>query len=118
MPPIIPHIRSGRVRAVAVTTEKRAAVLPDVPTIAESGVPGYEYGTWYGLIAPAAVPGNIIDQINKAAVAVLKTPEVRQRYESQGLDPIPSTSAHYAAYLRSETDKWVKVVRDAKIELQ
>jgi tripartite-type tricarboxylate transporter receptor subunit TctC len=114
----LPHVKADRLRAIAVTSAKRAPTLPDAPTIAESGVPGYEYGTWYGLIAPAAVPGNIIDQINKAAVAVLKTPEVRQRYESQGLDPIPSTSAHYAAYLRSETDKWVKVVRDAKIELQ
>ncbi len=114
----LPHVRGERLRAIAVSSAKRASTLPEVPTIAESGVPGFDYSTWYGLIAPAGVPRAIIDQINKAAVAVLNTPEVRKRYVSQGLDPIPSTSAHYAAYLRSETEKWSKVVRDAKIELQ
>ena len=114
----LPHVKNGRLRAFGVTTAKRAKPLPDVPTIAESGVPGYEYGTWYGLVAPAGVPRAIISKLNKAAVAVLKTPEVQRLYESQGLDPIPSTSAHYAAHLRSETEKWTKVVRDAKISVE
>ena len=114
----LPHVKADRLRAFAVTSAKRAKTLPEVPTVAESGVPGYEYSTWYGLVAPAGVPRTIIDQLNKATVAVLKTPEIQQRYESQGLDPIPSTSAHYAAYLRSETEKWTKVVRAAKIPLQ
>jgi len=114
----LPHVKADRLRAFAVTSAKRAKPLPDVPTVAESGVPGYEYSTWYGLVAPAGVPRKIIDQLNKAAVAVLKTPEMQQRYESQGLDPIPSTSAHFAAHLRSETEKWTKAVRAAKIPLQ
>lgn len=81
-------------------------------------MPGYEHSTWYGLLAQAGVPRTIIDKLNKATVAMLKTPEIRQRYVSQGLDPIPSTSAHYAAYLRTETEKWTKVVRAAKVLLE
>ena len=114
----LPHVKANRLRAFGVTSAKRAPTLPDVPTVAEAGVPGYEYSTWYGLVAPAGVPRTIIDQLNKATIAVLNTSEVKQQYASQGLDPIPSTSAHYAAFLRSETEKWTKVVRAAKITLQ
>lgn len=108
---------NNRPGAFGVTTAKRAKTLPEVPTIAEAGVPGYEYGTWYGLVAPAGVPRTVISKLNKAAVTVLKTPEVQRLYESQGLDPIPSTSAHYATHLKSETEKWTKVVRAAKISV-
>jgi tripartite-type tricarboxylate transporter receptor subunit TctC len=101
-----------------VTSAKRTKALPAVPTVAESGVPGYEYSTWYGLLGPAGVPKPIIARLNKTTVAVLSTPEVQQKYLAQGVDPIPSTSAHYSAYLKSETAKWTKVVRAAKIPLQ
>jgi tripartite-type tricarboxylate transporter receptor subunit TctC len=114
----LPHVKADRLRAFAVTSAKRAPTLPEVPTVAESGVPGYEYSTWYGLVAPAGVPRTIIERLNKATVAVLNIPETRQIYVSQGLDPIPSTVAHYAAYLRSETEKWTKAARAAKIQLQ
>jgi tripartite-type tricarboxylate transporter receptor subunit TctC len=114
----LPHVSADRLRAFAVTSAQRTKALPAVPTVAESGVPGYEYTTWYGLVAPAGVPRRIIDQLNKAAVAVLNTSATRQRYQNQGMDPIPSTSAHYAAHLKSETEKWTKVVRAAKIEQQ
>jgi tripartite-type tricarboxylate transporter receptor subunit TctC len=111
-------VKAERLRAFAVTSLKRAATLPEVPTVAESGVPGYEYSTWYGLLSPAGVPRAIVNRLNKETVAALNNPEIRQRYLSQGVDPIPSTSAHYAAYLKSETDKWSKVIRAAKIPLQ
>ena len=114
----LPHVKSDRLRAFAVTSVKRTRALPEVPTVAESGVPGYEYSTWYGLLAPAGTPRARIDQLNKATVAVLNTPETRRKYESQGVDAIPSTPARYAAYLKSETEKWTKVVRAAKIPLQ
>jgi len=114
----LPHVKAERLRAFAVTSAKRTRTLPEVPTVAESGTPGYEYSTWYGLLAPAGVPRPLIARLNKATVAVLKSPETRQRYENQGMDAIPSTSAHYAAYLKSETDKWTKVVRAAKIPQQ
>jgi len=114
----LPHVKANRLRAFAVTSLKRANALPEVPTVAEAGVPGYEYSTWYGLLAPAGVQRAIVDRLNKATGAALKTPDLRQRLLSQGLDPIPSTSDHYAAYLGSETEKWTKVVRAAKIEQQ
>jgi tripartite-type tricarboxylate transporter receptor subunit TctC len=114
----LPYVKAERLRAIAVTTRMRAKTLPAVPTVAESGSPGYEFSTWYGLIAPARVPRRIVEHLSGTTVAVLSTPEARQRYEAQGLDPIPSTPAHYAAYLRSEIEKWTKVVRAANIQLQ
>jgi tripartite-type tricarboxylate transporter receptor subunit TctC len=114
----LPHAKAKRLRALGVTSARRAPTLPDVPTISEAGVPGYEYSTWYGLVAPAGVPRKIVDQLNKATVTVLNMPDVRQQYASQGLDPIPSTSAHYAAHLRAETEKWTKVVRAANVVLK
>jgi len=114
----LPHVKAERLRAFAVTSLKRAATLPEVPTVAESGVPGYEYSTWYGLHAPARVPRAIVDRLNKETVAALNDPEIRQRYLSQGVDPIPSTAAHFAAYIKSETEKWTKVIVAAKIPPQ
>jgi tripartite-type tricarboxylate transporter receptor subunit TctC len=114
----LPHVKAERLRAFAVTSLKRARTLPEVPTVAEAGVPGYEYSTWYGLLAPAGVDRAIVDRLEKATAVVLKTPEIQQRCVSQGLDPIPSTSAYFTAYLKSETGKWSKVVRAARIEQQ
>lgn len=114
----LPHVKAERLRAYAVTSAKRAHTLPEVPTVAESGVPGYEYSTWYGLLVPARTPQAIVNKLNQTTVAVLNTPDYRQRLLAQGMDPVPSTAAHYAAYLKSETEKWTKVVRAAKIPLQ
>ena len=114
----LPHVKQNRLRAFAVTSVKRTATLPQVPTVAESGFPGYEYSTWYGLLAPGGTPRAIIDKLNRDAVAVLKSAVTRERYISQGVEPIPSTAAHYAGYLQSETEKWTKVVRAAKIPQQ
>jgi tripartite-type tricarboxylate transporter receptor subunit TctC len=114
----LPHVKAERLRAYAVTSAKRAPTLPEVPTVAESGVPGYEYSTWYGLLAPAGVPRAIVEKLNKSTVSVLNAPDTRQRLLVQGMEPVPSTAAHYAAYLKSETEKWTKVVRAAKIPLQ
>jgi tripartite-type tricarboxylate transporter receptor subunit TctC len=114
----LPHVKSERLRAYAVTSVKRAPTLPAVPTVAESGVPGYEYSTWYGLLVPARTSRAIVEKLNKTTVAVLKSPDYSKRLEAQGMEPIPSTAAHYAAYLKSETEKWTKVVRAAKIPQQ
>ena len=114
----LPHVKSERLRAFGVTGAKRTLSLPEVPTIAESGAPGYEYVTWYGLVAPAGVSRAIIGLLNKATVAALNKPAIRQLYESQGLDPIPSTSTHYIAYLKAETEKWTNVARAARIDLE
>ena len=112
----LPHVKANRLRAYAVSTATRAGPLPDVPTIAESGVPGYEYATWYGLLAPAGTPPRIVDQLNKATVASLNSPEVRKAFVNQGLTGTPSTPAQFAKYLNAEIEKWVEVVRAAKIE--
>jgi tripartite-type tricarboxylate transporter receptor subunit TctC len=114
----LPHVKSARLRAYAVTSVKRTRTLPEVPTVAESGFPGYEYSTWYGLLAPAGTPRPIIEKLNKAAVGVLKAEKTRARYIAQGVEPIPSTSAEYAAHLKAEIAKWTKVVRAAKLPQQ
>ncbi len=114
----LPHVRSDRLRALAVTTKKRAPPLPEVPTVEESGVPGFEYATWYGVLAPAATPKPIINKLNKIIVAVLSTPDMQDRYARQGVNAIPGTVAEFSKLFKSETDKWARVVRDAKIPQQ
>jgi tripartite-type tricarboxylate transporter receptor subunit TctC len=114
----LPHVKVDRLRAYAVTSAKRTATLPEVPTVTESGVPGYEYSTWYGLLAPVGVPKAILDKLSEATRSVLKMPDVRERYLSQGMDPVPTTPAEFAKLIRSEMDKWGKVVKAAKIPLQ
>jgi tripartite-type tricarboxylate transporter receptor subunit TctC len=114
----LPHVKNGRLRAYAVTTSRRADPLPDVPTVAESGVPGYEYATWYGLLAPAGTPRGIIDELNKATVASLNSPGLKRIFVAQGLNAMPSTPAQFTKYLLSEIDKWTGVVRAAKIAQQ
>ena len=114
----LPYVKAGRLRTFGVTTAKRARALPEVPTIAEAGVPGFNYGTWYGLLAPAGTPRTIVEKLNKTTIAELHSAEVQQRYESQGMDVIPSTPAEFSAKLKSETKKWAKVVRAAHIPQQ
>jgi tripartite-type tricarboxylate transporter receptor subunit TctC len=114
----LPHVKSGRLRALGVTSAQRAPALPDIPTIAESGAPGFEYGTWYGLLAPAGTPRAVIEKLNGVTVAALASPRVAERLVGQGLTPTPSTPAQFSAYLKSETAKWVRVVREAKIPQQ
>jgi len=114
MPPIIPHVRSGRVRAIAVTTDKRAAVLPDVPTIAET-VPGYAMSTWYGAVAPARTPRNIVVKLNQEMLKALAVPEVKERLATLGADIVASTPEDTAAFFRAELAKYTKVAREANI---
>lgn len=111
----LPHVKAERLRTFGVTSAKRAPTLPDAPTIAEAGVPGYEYSTWYGMLVPGKTPRAVVEKLNKATGGVLNSPEIRQKLQANGIEPIPSTAAHFAAYLKSETDKWSKVIRAAKI---
>lgn len=113
----LPHVKNGRLRAYAVTSAKRTKTLPDVPTVAESGVPDYEYSTWYGLLVPAGVPKPIVDKLSQTTMKVLEMPDVRERYLSQGMDPVPTTAQEFAKLIRAELDKWGKVVKAAKIPL-
>lgn len=111
MLPIQPLLRAGRVRALAVTSLQRSPALPDVPTIAETGVPDYEVVTWYGILAPAGVLKPIVARLNKEVVAILMTPEVRQHLQNDGANVIASTPAAFEKMLRIEVAKWAKVVK-------
>ena len=114
LPAAMPHVKSGKVRPVAVTTAKRSLAMPDLPTIAESGVKGYEAATWYGLLAPAGTPRPVINRLHGETVKILAGP-TRQRLEAQGFEPDGGTPAAFAAYIKSEIAKWAKVIRDAGI---
>lgn len=94
-----------------MTGMKRSSVLPDLPTVAESGVPGYEVSAWFGIFAPAGVPQPVVERLNAEFVRALQQPDLRQRLASQGAEPLTSTPAEFSAYLRSEIDKWAKVVK-------
>jgi tripartite-type tricarboxylate transporter receptor subunit TctC len=108
----VPHVKSGAVRGLAVTGAQRSSVLPDLPTVAES-IPGYEVSAWFGIFAPAGVPQPVVQRLNAEFVKALREPDLRQRLASQGAEPLTSTPDEFAAYLRSEIDKWAKVVKAA-----
>ena len=109
----ITFIRAGRVRALGVTTAKRNPQLPEVPTIVESGVPGYEVTIWYAVFAPVATPNAIVQRLNSEMVKVLNAPEMKERMAQQGMDPAPSTPAELAAFVKIETAKWAKAAKDS-----
>jgi tripartite-type tricarboxylate transporter receptor subunit TctC len=112
----IPYARSGKLRALAVTTPKRSSMAPEVPTVAESGVPGYDVTTWYGLLVPAGTSGEIIARLNGAVVNTLTNPAVKERFASTDLEPNYSTPEQFGAYIRSEIAKWAKVIKESGIK--
>jgi tripartite-type tricarboxylate transporter receptor subunit TctC len=117
-PPLLPHIQSGAIRAIAVSTLKRTAALPDVPTIAELGFPGFDATTWHAFVAPSGTPKEVIATLNRAAVASLKDPEVNKALTDLGVDIEGGTPEELRAYLKSEIPKWAKIVKasGAKID--
>ena len=112
----VPQIRAGRLRGLGITTTERNNAAPEIPTVAEAGLPGFESVQWYGLLAPANTPRDIVNRLHGEMVKVLQQPEIRQRFASDGADPVGNTPEEFAAYLRSETAKWAKVVKDAGIQ--
>ena len=115
---VMPHVRSGRLRALATTGAKRSPALPDFPTVAEAGVPGYEAGLWYGFVGPARIPGDIVRRLNAEIVAVLKSPEVHDRLASQGVDATPSTPEEFGKLMVTDLERWAKVVQRAGIRAE
>ncbi len=111
-----PHIKSGRIRALGVTGTKRAPGADDIPTIAEAGLPGYEAVQWYGVLAPANTPRDIISKLHAGVLRALQNPEVKQRLLNDGAEPVGSSPAEFATYIRSETEKWAKVIKAAGIQ--
>jgi tripartite-type tricarboxylate transporter receptor subunit TctC len=118
MPSIVSHVRSGSLRGLAVTTKERVAAAPDIPTIAESGVPGFDVFSWFGFFVPAKTPPDIVARINADTNAVLAYGPVKSRFEELGATPKGSTPGELAAFLKSEIDKWGPVIQEAKIRVE
>jgi tripartite-type tricarboxylate transporter receptor subunit TctC len=114
---IMQHVKSGRMRVLAVTTPKRAAAAPEIPTLAESGFPGFDTSLWFGLVAPAATPKDVIAKLNEDAVRSLRLPDMVERIDSQGAEVIASTPAEFGAFIAAETAKYAKVIKQANVRL-
>ncbi|MGZ5125883.1 MAG: Bug family tripartite tricarboxylate transporter substrate binding protein [Burkholderiales bacterium] len=115
---VVPHRKAGKLKALAVTADKRSSVMRDVPTVAESGLAGYQTGTWYGILAPTGTSADIIARLNQETMKVLALPEVKERFLTQGIEPAGSTPAQFAAYMRSELNKWEKVIKAGGIKVE
>jgi len=113
MPSAISHVKAGKLRPLAVTTAQRSPALPDVPTIAEAGVPGYEATSWFGLLAPAKTPAPVVAKLNAAILKALADPDVKKKLLEQGAEPAGETPAQFAAFIASETVKWGKIVKQS-----
>jgi tripartite-type tricarboxylate transporter receptor subunit TctC len=118
VPTVVQHVREGHLRGLAVTTKERIAIMPEMPTIAESGVPGFDVSSWFGFFVPARTPPDIIAKINADTNAALVHPSVKPRFEHLGAVPKGSTPAELAAFLKSEIDKWGPVIADARIKVE
>ena len=115
MPGAISHIRAGTLRALAVTGLRRTSALPEVPTVSESGVPGYESLSWSGIAVPAGTPRDVVVRLNREINAILAAPEMRQRLADQGAEAVGGTPEAFAEHAKRERDKWSRVIRDANI---
>jgi tripartite-type tricarboxylate transporter receptor subunit TctC len=118
LPPVLQHVKSGKLRILGVASKERLAAFPDIPTIAESGVPGFEATQWYGLLVPAATPRDIVAKIQRDAAAALRDPAVGERLASEGAEPVGSTPEQFGAFIRSEIDLWGKVIRATGMKVE
>lgn len=117
MPALWPHVQSGKLRALAVSTDKRATAAPDIPTVAESGVKGFSFGAWKGLMAPAATPPEIVERLHAAATKALAKPDFRKRLIDLGAEPVGNTPAQFAAVIKTETASWAALVKSTGTKL-
>jgi len=116
--PVLQHIKGGKLRALAVTTAKRSSALPTVPTLDEAGLKGFDIGTWFGVLAPAATPQEIVSRLNAEMVKVIQSPEFKKRMEEIGAEPIGNSQEQMARQIKEETDKFAKLVKDAKVTIE
>jgi tripartite-type tricarboxylate transporter receptor subunit TctC len=113
---MVPHVRSGKLKALGVGSAKRMPAMPDVPTIAEAGVPGYEANNWWGILAPAGTPAPVLDRLYKEITAIQDSPETRKRFELEGAEVVRMRPAEFATFVTQETEKWTRVVKEAGIK--
>lgn len=118
MASVLPHVKSGRIKALGVSSTRRSTLAPDVPTIAEAGVPGFEYMTWYGMLVPEGTPGPIVGRLHSDTAKIIQAPQVRERFTSQGLDAYGNSPSEFQAYLGTELAKWERVIRAAGIRVE
>ena len=113
---VLPHIKSGKVRPIAVTGAQRSKLMPELPTIAEDGLPGYSASGWYGMVAPAATPRDIVNRLNSEVVRILRMPDIIERLSGLGAEPAANTPEQFAAFIRTEIDKWARLVKSANMK--
>jgi tripartite-type tricarboxylate transporter receptor subunit TctC len=118
IPVVINQVKAGKLRPIAVTAEKRTPLMPDVPTVSESGLKGIELATWWGLVAPAAVDKEVVTQLHGETVKALQQSDVRRRIADNGADVVGNSPGEFAAFIRSERDKYARIARDANIKLE
>lgn len=116
--PVLPHIRSGKLRPLAVTTARRSAALPEVPTLEEAGLKGFNIGTWFGVLAPAATPKEVVLRLNTEMVKVIQSPEFRKRMDEIGAEPVGNSPDQMALQIRSETEKFGRIVKEARVAIE
>lgn len=116
--PVLPHIKAGKLRALAVTTGKRSTTLPDVPTLDESGMKGFNLGTWFGILAPAGTPKEIVTKLNTEIVRIIQSADFKKKMEEIGAEPIGNTPEQMAKQIKDDTDKYAKLVKDAKVVIE
>jgi tripartite-type tricarboxylate transporter receptor subunit TctC len=115
---VLPHVRAGKLRGIAITSPKRSAVAPDIPTFAESGVPGYEHEPWNGMFGPARLPKSVLAKVNATVARILQQPEVKKVFERDGADVVGNTPEEFGAIIRAEIAKWTKVAKAAGIKAE
>ena len=115
--PLVQHIQAGKLRALAVTTARRSSTLPDVPTLAESGMPGFDEGTWFGILAPAGTPKDVVAKLNAEMTKIIHSPEFRKRMEEIGAEPVGDTAQQMAARIQGDTARYARLVKDAKVSI-
>jgi tripartite-type tricarboxylate transporter receptor subunit TctC len=116
--PVLQNVKAGKLRALAVTTAKRSPALPDVPTLDESGLKGFNLGTWFGLLAPAATPADVVTRLNAEVVKIINSAEFRKKMDDIGAQPVGDTPAQMAKQIKDDTERFSKLVKDAKVTIE
>ena len=115
---MLPQVKAGRLRPIAAAAMQRSKLMPDLPTVAESGLPGYSASGWYGLLAPVATPKDIIIKLNADVTRVLRMPDIADRLNNLAAEPAPGTPEQFGAFIRAETNKWAKVIKAANMKAE
>jgi len=115
---MLPQVKSGKLRAIAMTGARRSPAIPDIPTVAEAGVPGYETGSWYGIVVPAGTPRYAIDRLSKEVAAIVHSPDITKRLNDEAVIPVGSTPAEFTAHIKKELARWAKVIKQSGMHLE